>query len=81
MISLPNYCISDTNKEIYLHIALLGLCVRMCVCVYIMYACMYVCMYAHMYVVCMYRHVNDFDKLITYQGAKALGSIQRTQYG
>lgn len=75
MISLPNYCISDTNKEIYLHIALLGLCVRMCVCIY------YVCMYARMYVVCMYSHANDFDKLITYQGAKALGSIQRTQYG
>jgi len=49
------------------------------VCVYIL--CMYVCMYARMYGVCMYRHVNDFDKLITYQGAKALGSIQRTQYG
>lgn len=50
-----------------------------CVCVYIL--CMYVCMYARMYVVCMYSHANDFDKLITYQGAKALGSIQRTQYG
>ena len=61
MISLPNYCISDTNKEIYLHIALLGLlCMYVCVCVYIL--CMYVCMYACMYVVCMYRHVKDFDK-------------------
>ena len=55
MISLPNYCISDTNKEIYLHIALLGL-LCMYVCVYIFYVCM------HMYVVCMYRHVKDFDK-------------------
>ena len=46
MISLPNYCISDTNKEVYLHIALLGLlCMYVCVCIYFMYVCMHVCIY------------------------------------
>ena len=49
MISLPNYCISDTNKEVYLHIALLGLlCMYVCVCVCIFYVCMYACMHVCM---------------------------------